>query len=691
MEQNKRKLEGYEFFRSIGSPRHVLAPMVDASELPWRILSRAPVDDMDRGSTAGITSEDDKRVEEPGKKAGKIVNQAATLAYTPMIHARLFSGPKYEDNVHGRGMFDLPCGEEGSEELFPDWGVSDRPVFAQMCANDPDEFLIAAKKIQHRVDAVDLNLGCPQGIARKGQYGAFLMEQPDLIYSLINKLHNELDIPVTAKFRCFPEVEKTVEYARMLERAGAQILTIHGRTREMKGQYTGLADWKQIKAVKEAVSVPVFANGNILYYEDVQRCIDFTGVDGVMSAEGNLYNPAIFLPPSSSNTSIPHEHVPITHLADRYIRICQSLLTKTSTSAVKSHLFKILRPALDVPSNRDFRDRLGRGVPIDKIDGEEGREWLSLWRTFVRDFEERLLDQAWEAVGKERQKEFPIVDSAFPVDPQTSIRIVPHWLSQPQARAINPSNPTSTSATASSFTTSTSLHPASHPLMTTSTFDAVASLHPPNSSSAMPISGSNTPITCTFLLPPTSKHPSPHKCTNMASSSCPHRSCITHCRLTSFNELVAQGLTPTNVSQDGGYGAGEHVGLGCEFHEEKVRAKEILKREKKEERDRRRLENIKAHNTSSKCNKKNKNSNGNVNGNGNAKRKGNGKRELDEPTESRAEDDSTSGSVQSSINGPVGRKKPHLDVQEPTVEEESINSEPPVVPALVSPPRPTSD
>jgi tRNA-dihydrouridine synthase len=88
------------------------------------------------------------------------------------------------------------------------------------------------------VDAVDLNLGCPQGIAKKGRYGSFLMEEWDLIHALIRKLHDHLSVPVTAKFRVYETVEKTVEYARMLEDAGAQILCCHGRLREMKGQFT---------------------------------------------------------------------------------------------------------------------------------------------------------------------------------------------------------------------------------------------------------------------------------------------------------------------------------------------------------------------------------------------------------------------------------------------------------------------
>ena len=149
------------------------------------------------------------------------------------------------------------------------------------------------------MDAVDLNLGCPQGIARKGKYGAFLQEDQELIFSLINKLHLELSVPVTAKIRILDTKEKTLEYARNVLRAGASILTVHGRTREMKGHKTGLADWSVLRYLREQLGteVVIFANGNILRKEDISRCLEVTGADGVMSAEGNLYDPAIFAEP----------------------------------------------------------------------------------------------------------------------------------------------------------------------------------------------------------------------------------------------------------------------------------------------------------------------------------------------------------------------------------------------------------
>jgi tRNA-dihydrouridine synthase 1 len=172
----------------------------------------------------------------------------------------------------------------------------DRPLFTQFCANDPDELLQAAKYVAPFCDAVDLNLGCPQGIARKGKYGAFLQEDQDLIYALINKLHQHLDVPVTAKIRILETKEKTLEYAQRVLSAGASILTVHGRHRDQKGHKTGMADWSVIRFLRDHLpkETVLFANGNILKREDIDRCIEETGADGVMSAEGNLYDPSIF-------------------------------------------------------------------------------------------------------------------------------------------------------------------------------------------------------------------------------------------------------------------------------------------------------------------------------------------------------------------------------------------------------------
>lgn len=280
------KLHGRAFYESIGSPRYIVAPMVDQSEFAWRMLSRSFLPESERRSI---------------------------LAYSPMIHARLFmDGQKYRDShfqptrssksqIGSKQQAGAAPGNSDTDgKPYLDGNPAiDRPLFVQFCANDPETLLAAAKVVAPHCDAVDLNLGCPQGIARKGHYGAFLQEDQELIHTMIKTLHENLPVPVTAKIRILETKEATLAYAKNVLSAGASILTVHGRRREQKGHMTGVADWDYIRYLRENLppDTVIFANGNVLQHGDLQRCLDATGVDGVMAAEGNLSDPALFATP----------------------------------------------------------------------------------------------------------------------------------------------------------------------------------------------------------------------------------------------------------------------------------------------------------------------------------------------------------------------------------------------------------
>ncbi|KAG9257298.1 putative dihydrouridine synthase family protein [Emericellopsis atlantica] len=260
----KAKLYGRAFYESIGSPKYIVAPMVDQSEFAWRMLTRSFLPEAE---------------------------QSSLLAYTPMFHARLFEETEKYRHAHFQAT------RPGTDDIWLDGNPKlDRPLFVQFCANDPKHLLHAARHAAPYCDAVDLNLGCPQGIARKGHYGSFLQEDQDLIFRLINTLYKELEIPVTAKIRILETKEATLAYAQNVLRAGASILTVHGRRREQKGHLTGLADWEMIRFLRDSLpkETVLFANGNILQGADIEQCLQATGADGVMSAEGNLSDPSIF-------------------------------------------------------------------------------------------------------------------------------------------------------------------------------------------------------------------------------------------------------------------------------------------------------------------------------------------------------------------------------------------------------------
>ena len=282
--------EQQHWYRKLGSPRHVLAPMVDQSECAYRVLCH---------------------------------RHNVGLCYSPMLSSKQFADSKlYRDSM----FTDV----DGTGE--------DRPLVVQFAGNDPQILLAAAKHVQHRCNAIDINFGCPQKIARRGHYGAWLLDEPKLMCELVSTLHCHLDCPVTAKIRRLPSRSSTVDLARALQGAGASVIAVHGRTREQKGALQGAADWDEIAAVKAAVSVPVFANGGIYSMRDVEACLAATGADGVMSGEGLLCNPALFDDTAAGDA--PEE------LALEYIALQADY--PSDLRSVKQHLFSLCYAGLQV-------------------------------------------------------------------------------------------------------------------------------------------------------------------------------------------------------------------------------------------------------------------------------------------------------------------------------------------------------
>lgn len=183
--------------------------------------------------------------------------------------------------------------------------------------------------------------------------GLFLQDEWDLLQNMVNACHKNVKVPITCKTRIFTDIEKSIRYAQMLEKAGCQLLTVHGRTIVQKGPDTGLASWDHIKAIKDNVKIPVFANGNILNIDDVRQCIEVLGVQGVMSAEGILHNPALFAginPPA--------------------IDICREYLSIVAEypaplSYQRGHLFKLCHHIL--AKHTHFRDLLGRAQSTNDL------------------------------------------------------------------------------------------------------------------------------------------------------------------------------------------------------------------------------------------------------------------------------------------------------------------------------------
>ena len=208
----------------------------------------------------------------------------------------------------------------------------EHPSAVQIFGHEPEVMAEAAQMALELsgADILDINMGCPVGKVVKSGDGSALMKEPELAARIIESVVKAVDRPVTVKFRKGWDGGNVnaVEFAKICEQAGAAAIAVHGRTRVQ--MYAGRADWDIIKAVKEAVRIPVTANGDVFTAEDASHILRYTGCDMAMIGRGCFGDPWLFAQANAAVEGLPVPALPpLSERIDTAVRQIETLAEKT--------------------------------------------------------------------------------------------------------------------------------------------------------------------------------------------------------------------------------------------------------------------------------------------------------------------------------------------------------------------------
>jgi len=199
----------------------------------------------------------------------------AALTYTEMVSAKA-----------------LVFGNKKTEDLLIT-AANEKPCAVQLFGSEPEVFYEAIKlKCLEKFDVIDINMGCPAPKIFSNGEGSALMGDVELAKEIVKASVRATNRPITVKFRSGIEKVTAIEFAKAMEEAGASLITIHARTKEQG--YSGKADLKVAKAVKDAVKIPVIVSGDCVDKESYLNILKETKADGVMIARGALGKPEVF-------------------------------------------------------------------------------------------------------------------------------------------------------------------------------------------------------------------------------------------------------------------------------------------------------------------------------------------------------------------------------------------------------------